>query len=113
MYHSCSPLPSRVPPLPFRGAYQKFVPQVPLVPFQRLKELNSSSNVRVAVEARLFGSIAMSLPLLDRVAPLRARFLFHKQKNSVRNIFASRKFARRKFSDRIAGRIQNKSSENF
>src|SRR5579863_5912676 len=62
-YHSCSPLPPRVEPFPLIGLYQKFVSQVPEIPFQRLRLLNSSSKVRCAVPARLFGSIdTMLLP---------------------------------------------------
>src|SRR5262245_25947599 len=65
MYHSCSPLPSRVPPLSGEKGY--LVVQVPDVPFQRLSELNSSLKVRVAVADRFLGSIVTRPPSWARI----------------------------------------------
>src|SRR5215212_10294966 len=64
MYHSCSPLPSSVPP--FSGEKWNLVVQVPEAPFQRLSELKSSPKVRVAVSDRFFGSIVTSPPSFSR-----------------------------------------------
>src|SRR6266403_3104407 len=55
MYHSDSPV-SEPPFAPLNGYW---VIQVPDVPFHRFNELNSSSNVIVAVADRLFGSRAI------------------------------------------------------
>src|SRR6185437_14930393 len=62
MYHSSSPLLVKVETSPPPKLYCVY--HVPVVPFDRFKVLNSSSNVIFAVAARLFGSIATSLTLL-------------------------------------------------
>src|SRR6185369_13185859 len=69
MYHSCSPLPARVEPAPLGSSYQNVVDQVPPLPFHRLSELNSSSNVMCAVAARLVASIDIPRPFLVGNAP--------------------------------------------
>src|SRR5262245_12924109 len=61
MYHSCSSLSE--PPLAPLNGY--FVIHVPDVPFHKLRELNSSSNVITAVADRLLGSIVTRPPRID------------------------------------------------
>ena len=48
MYHSSSPFDGKDPPFPLSGLYQKFVAQVPELPFHKLSELKFASNVSVA-----------------------------------------------------------------
>src|SRR6478672_3286706 len=88
MYHSCSPLDGSEPPL--SGAKGYFVVQVPDVPFQRLSELNSSPNVRVAVPDRFLGSIVTRPPswqgcfvMKTRVDVMRQRRLLFRERLSA------------------------------